>query len=358
MTACMSEMMSMHTITIRHLRVITTILIASICCSTAWARDKTDVIVLDNGDRITGEIKQLQHGRLQISTERMGVLTVEWEGIVRIESEHEFQFDRIDGQRIFGQISSGAEDGQLVIMNDDEALSISNDGVIRISQLEDSFWDAVRGSMTFGYSFTKASDVAQLNFGFRVMHRTLTRSFTIEGSTINTDDAATETTQRTDLRLSTNRYRANRWFNAYLIGFESNDELGLKLRSSINASIGRYLRQTNTTEFAMLGGLVASNESLTTGVASQENLEGLIGLEFSRYNFDDPNVDMSLKLAVYPSFTDSGRIRGQLDATVRRELISDLFWDLSFYESYDSKSPSGSDSTTDYGVVTSLGWSF
>lgn len=59
MTACMSEMMSMHTITIRHLRVIATILIASICCSTAWARDKTDVIVLDNGDRITGEIKQL-----------------------------------------------------------------------------------------------------------------------------------------------------------------------------------------------------------------------------------------------------------------------------------------------------------
>ena len=348
----------MRTVTIRHSGRLAIILIASICCCTAGAREKTDVIVLDNGDRITGEIKQLQHGRLQISTERMGNLTVEWEGIVCIESDYELQIDRVNGQRLSGRIGSTAEDDELVVSSDDEKTSIPHEMVIRISQLESGFLEAIRGSMTFGYSFTKASEVAQVNLGFRVMHRTLTRSFTVEGSTINTDDAATETTQRTDLRMSTNRYRANRWFNAYLVGFESNDELGLKLRSSINASIGRYLRQTNTTEFAVLGGIVASTESLTTDVASQENLEGLLGLEYSRYNFSDPNVDMSLKLAVYPSITDSGRIRGQLDATIRRELISDLFWDLSFYETYDSKSPSGSESTTDYGVVTSLGWSF
>ena len=230
--------------------------------------------------------------------------------------------------------------------------------VIRISQLERSFRDALTGSMSFGYSFTKASDVAQLNLGFRVRHRTLIRSFSIEGSTINTDDEATETTQRSDLRLSTTRFRSDRWFNGYLIGFESNDELGLKLRSSINASIGRFLRQDNTSEFAMLGGLVASNESLSNDVDSQGNLEGLIGLEYAKYSFNDPNIDMSLKLGVYPSFTDSGRVRGQLDATVRWELISDLFWDLTFYETYDNKPPSGSESTTDYGVVTSLGWSF
>ena len=338
--------------------VIAAILIATICCSSAWARDKTDVVILDNGDRITGEIKQLQHGRLQISTDRMGVVTVEWDGIVHIQSDHEFQFDRTDGQRIYGQIRRSDEDGQFVIVNDDEAMSIAHDRLVRISQLEDSFWDSVRGSMTLGYSFTKASDVAQFNLGLHVSHRTLIRQHSIDGTTISTNDQATETTQRSDLRLATTRFRSNRWFNAFLMGFESNDELGLNLRSSIGATIGRYLHQTNTAEFALLGGLLGSNESLTGDAETQNNLEGLVGLEFSKYSFDDPNIDMSLRLVAYPSITDTGRTRAQFDATIRYELISDLFWDLTFYEIYDNKPPSGSESTHDYGVVTSLGWSF
>jgi len=339
-------------------KTLALVLIGLLGCGAAFARDKTDVLILDNGDRITGEIKQLQHARLQISTDRVGLIYVEWEGVVAVESDHEFQFDRANGQRLSGRIARGAEAGYLIVEGDGETVTIRRDLIVRIAQLEESFRDAVGGSMTFGYSFTKASDVAQLNMGFRVRHRTPIRSYALEGSTIITDDQATETTQRSDLRLSRTRFRPNRWFTAYLVGFESNDELGLNLRSSLSATVGRFLRQSNTSELAVLGGLVASNESLANDVASQDNLEGMIGLEYSRYSFSDPNVDMSLKMAVYPSFTDSGRVRGQLDAGIRRELISDLFWDLTFYESYDNKPPSGSESTTDYGVVTSIGWSF
>ena len=49
--------------------------------------------------------------------------------------------------------------------------------------------------------------------------------------------------------------------------------------------------------------------------------------------------------------------RGNLDVSLRREIISDLFFDISFYESYDSAPPSGAE-TTDYGIVTSLGYKF
>ena len=74
-------------------------------CSATFARDKTDVLILDNGDRITGEIKQLQHGRLQISTDRIGLIDVEWQGVVAVESDYEFQFDRVNGQRLSGLIA-------------------------------------------------------------------------------------------------------------------------------------------------------------------------------------------------------------------------------------------------------------
>ena len=49
-----------------------------------WARDKTDVIILKNGDRVTGEIRKLERGKLRLSTDHMSDILIEWEGIKHI----------------------------------------------------------------------------------------------------------------------------------------------------------------------------------------------------------------------------------------------------------------------------------
>jgi hypothetical protein len=330
----------------------------------AIAREKSDKIWLTNGDKLTGEIKQLEHGKLRLSTDSLGEVRVEWDDIARIESDFEFQFERSDGTRITGTISKAPEEKQISLQTQEETVNFAHDNVIRIAQIEDSFWDRLQGSLSLGYSFTKASNVAQGNLGFRATHRTEVRSFSLEGSTIITNDQDNNGTQRSNLGLYMTRFRSNRWFNTYLLGFESNDELGLELRSSVGAAIGRYLIQTNISELSLLGGLVGTAESLKPNVASpespmsQENVEGLLGLEYSHYVYDHPAVDLSARLAAYPSITESGRIRGQLDLSLRWEVINDLFWDLTYYNTYDSDPPSSPESTNDYGVVTSLGYSF
>ncbi len=348
--------------------IILTLTLASIAGSPAIARDKTDVIWLTNGDRVTGEIKQLEHGRLRLSTDSMGEVRVEWDDVVRVESDYEFQFERSDGRRITGTIDKTPDQREITLTNEEQTISFAHGKVVRISQIEDSFWERLQGSMTFGYSFTKASDVAQGNLGFHATHRTEIRSFSLDGSTIITNDKVQvlgqtldvfdRSTQRSDLSLNMTRFRKNRWFSAYLLNFESNDELGLNLRTSIGAGLGRYLIQTNNSELALAGGLVGTVETLEGDVSSQENIEGLLGLNYSRYIFDDPTVDLSVGLSVFPSITESGRTRAQFDINLRWELIADLFWDLSYYNTFDSDPPSGTESTNDYGVVTSLGWSF
>ena len=42
----------------------------------------------------------------------------------------------------------------------------------------------------------------------------------------------------------------------------------------------------------------------------------------------------------------------------RREFIKDLFWELGTYVSYDSRPPESANSSVDYGIVSSLGYSF
>ena len=332
--------------------------LAVLLCSSVWAREKTDLVFMTNGDRLTGEIKQLEHGKLVVSTNSMGQVLIEWDDISRIESDFEFQFERTDGTRVTGAIEDASEDLKISLANDEQTIDFAHQNVVRISQIEDTFWDRLKGSMTFGYSFTKASNIAQGNLGFRATHRTEIRAFTLDGSTIVTSDQSNESTHRANLSFDMTRFRNNRWFNSYLIGLESNDELGLNLRTSIGAGVGRYLIQTNTSELAFLGGLMGTTEALAGDVSSQENIEGLLGMDYSRYLFDDPAVDLSVRLTAYPSLTESGRTRAQLDVNLRWEIISDLFWDLNYYDTYDSNPPSGSLSTNDYGVVTSLGWSF
>ncbi len=355
-------------------RILTGTLILLLCSNT-WARDKTDIIVLVNGDRITGEIKQLEHGKLRVSTDSLGEIRIEWDDIRRIDSEYEFQFERSDGTRITGLIKESPEQKEITLTNNEETTSFAHGNVVRISQIEDSFWERLKGSLSFGYSFTKASDIAQGNLGFRATHRTEVRSFTLDGSTIVTDDEEGEGgTQRTDLTVEMTRFRKNRWFNSYWLGFESNDELQLNLRSSLGTGLGRFLIQTNTSELAVMGGLVGTNEDVDNvlGVSStKQNFEGLVGVDYSRYIFDDPTLDLSTTLVAYPSITESGRIRAQFDLNFRWEIINDLYLDMSYYNTYDSDpqsntdpalggiiDPLGSLEKHDYGIVTSLGWSF
>jgi hypothetical protein len=334
--------------------------------TSAHARDKTDIVWLVNGDRFTGEIKQLKHGKLQLKTDSAGTVSIEWDDISRIESNFQFQFERTDGTRITGRIGESTDERQITVVGTEKTARFEHGNIVRIAQMEDTFWDRVNGSLTMGYSFTKASDVGQGNLGFRATHRTEERSFTVDGSTIITSDQAGQNTQRSNLNLGTTRFRNNRWFNSYLMGFESNDELGLNLRSSLGAGIGRYMIQTNSSELSLLGGLLGTLENLnpeesepgTTGQSSEESIEGMLGVDYSRYIFDDPTVDLSVSLYAFPSITQTGRTRAQFDVYLRWELINDLFWELSYYNTYDSDPPSGSESTSDYGIVTSIGYSF
>jgi len=348
--------------------VFLTLILAVFSSNPALARDKTDVIWLTNNDRITGEIAKLEHGKLQVKTDNMGTVVIDWEEVFRIESEHQFQFEHTSGARITGLFQKPPGPGKIKLLGGERTVTFDQENLVRISQIENTFWDQLQGSLTFGYSFTKASDIGQTNFGLRATHRTEVRSFTLDASTIITRDAESENTRRANVSLNTVRFRKNRWFNRYLLGFETNDELGLDLRTSLEAGLGRYLIQTNTSELSLLGGLVGSSEDLqsasdpepasTDGDTSQESLEGMLGIDYSRYIFDDPTVDLAATLFVYPSITESGRTRTQLDINLRWEMIKDLFWDLSYYNSYDSDPPSGAASSSDYGIVTSVGYSF
>ncbi len=83
----------------------------------------------------------------------------------------------------------------------------------------------------------------------------------------------------------------------------------------------------------------------------------MLNTEYEFFTYDSPKTTLTTSLTAYPSLTDSGRVRANLEFALRRELIKDLFVELSVYDSYDSQPPEEG-GENDYGIVTGLGFTF
>jgi hypothetical protein len=84
-------------------RVVAILLAAWVPTAPCWAA-KTDQVVLANGDRITGEIKSLEQGRLSFSTDDLGTVSIEWDKVAQVVSRRTYEVERSDGTRHFGDL--------------------------------------------------------------------------------------------------------------------------------------------------------------------------------------------------------------------------------------------------------------
>lgn len=322
---------------------------------------KTDIVILKNGDRITGEFKKIERGQLEWSTDSMGTVSIEWKDVASLESTFRLQAELASGQRYVGFARAGDGPGRIKLVEEQGAEQGDNllmDRIVRVARLDEgSIADRFDGYVSFGYDYANASDVTKLNADAGIRARRAKFAWNVDASVRLTDTAAEPRSQRANLGAGYSRFLRDRWFRRYVVSVERNDELGLKLRTLVGAGGGKYLVQTNSYEWSTLAGLALNQEEFEEA-SPAENVELLLGTDFSWYVFDTPKTDVSTKLFILPNLTDSGRYRGQADVRARRELVSDLFFELSFYGTYDSRPGETAAGDFDYGITTSLGYEF
>jgi len=331
--------------------------------ASAADRDNTDVITLKNGDHVTGEIESLEYGLLRLSTDDMGTINIEWSAIASIDSKYVFDVQVVGGLRHSGLIGTSDDGSELVIRDEGSGRSVALSDVVRIEELETGFWQRLSGSMAVGFDYAKSTGIRTSNINISSAYQGDEIKATLDISTSETASPDTETSRRENLTSTVQFQRERPSFVMLLNTLERNDELGIDARVTSGAGLARYFAQDEDSEIMLFAGGVANQEWTDPGDGTleqddtQHSIEAVLGATWRIFRFGDPDVSLSSSAFVYPSLTESGRHRGNLDVSLRREIISDLFFDFSFYESYDSDPPSGGE-TTDYGFVTSLGYKF
>jgi hypothetical protein len=318
---------------------------------------KTDVVIFRNGDRLTGEVKKLERGKLRFKTDATGTIEIEWDEVAHLSSESTYQVEHKDGTLQYGRLEATPNREVTRVVGEKATREVPHPDLVLITPIKQKFWGRVDGSVSFGYSFTKSSNVTQFTLGADAEYRSRRRRTGFQLSSIVTEQE-TGTTDRIDLGSTYQRIYRNRHFAVGGLAFQRNQELGIDLRILLSGGPGRYLIKNNRNELMVGGGLAVNREGVTDSTDVDNSLEGWVRLSYRHFRYDTPESSIRTELAVIPSITEWDRVRVEFDASVRQEIFTDFFWDLSYFHSYDSVPPNQVDPADDYGIVTSLGYSF
>ncbi len=334
-----------------------------LCISAQALAAKTDIIILNNGDHVTGEIKGLISGQLELSTEYMDTVYIDWENISDIISDQGQQIEMADGRRLLGTLdkpqSTDPEDSELIIINTiDGPLEVNSSNLVRMYPVGGEFWDRMDLSFSLGFNFDKNSSVGKYNLGIDAVYRAPKFiSFGKLSSEITTQEVA-DNTSRNVLSVDHMTYRPNKRFRNYFGSVEQNDQLGVKLRTLLGLGYGWVPISTGRNWLSFGAGLAVNREIPLDDADPDNNLEAVGQFRYQYYKHSTPERTLDIYFRVFPSITQWGRVRADFTTTAQWEIIEDFFVGLDLYSSYDGEPAVSGSAVIDYGFRTTVGLKF
>ncbi len=331
------------------------------------AREKKDVIQFNNGDRITCEIIRLEKGYLYVKLEYAdGTVGMDWSKISRVETSQTFVVADKAGERYTGSLQSVVEgktpeqlaEVQVQVVGPSTSQVIPANEVVEIHRTDTTFWQNLHGGMNVGLNYAKQQSRTQYNFQSNAaFERTKWRAAADYESSFSGGGDISDL--RNDLRLNVARQLLSpRNFYMGIADFLQSNEQQLDLRTTLGGAVGHMFSYTNNSFIAVFGGADWNRERYSSEATVDRNgnsAEAVLGTQVNFFRFKTTNILADAR--VYPSLTDLGRVRFDLNTSMKLKLAKDLYWTSGFYLNFDSRPPQNLPKS-DYGSTSGLGWTF
>ena len=331
-----------------------------------FAREKTDVIVMQNGDRLTGEVKGLNAGVLSVGLDYIdGTISVQWSKVARLESSQLFVVNTLDGSVYTGKLTAvdTAANQPVKIQiaeTEEQTVTIDTSRIAKMGETSEKLWERFSGDINFGINYSKGNQATQYSLGSYTQYL---RERWAAQATFNSNlssNSGSPTSTRNEVGLK--GYHLMSWDNYFYEGlgsFLQSTEQGISLQTTLGGGIGRFLKNTNRTSITVLGGLawLSTDYKQSTAVSqgTQNIAVGLIAAELKVFKFKKTNLDVDAILI--PALSDPGRVLYSTNATYYLKLFSNLSWNVSLYGNWNNRPPANF-SGSDYGSTSGLSWTF
>ena len=253
------------------------------------------------------------------------------------------------GRYFMGSFCLSGEEGSCYIWGNmgDPRLTPLTD-IVSLSPLKDRFFARLSGSLSSGFSYTKASDIMQVNLNAAIKYIAQKNQIELNYDGILTHQDTLSPDQRQSGGFLFRRLLSNNWFVVSALNAESNSEQNLDLRTSFALGGGKNLINTNKANLFIGTGLQASREYSDQDL--QNSLEGIVAADYSMFIYDSPKLTFNLSGQLAPSLSDLGRVRADIDSNISWEIFHDFYLKWTFYYSFDSRPLSTTAEKNDWAV--------
>jgi hypothetical protein len=346
---------------LRGISILFALTVISVCA--AFARSKTDVVEMKNGDRITGEVKTLENGVLKLDLDYVdGSISINWLKVARLESRALFRVRLQDGSvylTSFARLES-PPDGQIKMEPSGQGpLVVDKSKVVGMTQSSESLLERASGQITLGTTYSKGNQTTQYNIGSEFDYvETRWGAMAVYDSNLSSSTGAAPATRN---QANLMAYRLFPWRNYYYAGtsdFLQSSVQGIERRTNVGAGIGRYLKNTNRVRFTLLGGFGWQRDRYVPSDLTKRTQNTAVSFLTTNLDvFSFKKTRLSIVVGLAPTLSPSGRLFTTTNVSYYLKVFGKVDWNLSFYGNWDTQPPTtlrGSD----YGSSTGLSWTF
>src|SRR6202046_5409212 len=139
-----------------------------------FARESTDVIIMKNGDRLTGEIKGLKAGVLYVSMKYiLGTSSVQWSEVAHVESKQLFLVKTEDGSVYTGKLNTtDSPAGRPIMIEVVEVagpkVEIESPKIVTMDVTSTKFLQRFNGNIDSGIIYSKGNQSTQYSLGAQI----------------------------------------------------------------------------------------------------------------------------------------------------------------------------------------------
>ena len=361
----------------------------TLCSVIVAAHTKTDVITVENGDTITGAIDSMSAGKLALNTDYAGTIKIKWREVEQIDSRYVYEVRLDDGERLYGRFAKTEEKSVLTFKVRGGERQLDLEDIVEIRSIEEQLADqldlkvtstiyADPNAVTLSLSTSGTYDTRGGRTGFSGrIDDNQTKALDAEGDTVKTTLNSSNFTLYREFWRSRGAAQSYRVLNAV---YSSNDALGVDHRFSMGVGVGRYFIQELGHELAVSTGIqgvqerkLRCDERLEADAidcAGPESGDGdlidnaaelFFNMQWHLYSFASRDMDISMVGNAYPSLSEWGDLRGDLNLMLSWELFPSFYWSINARTEFDSSADQRGQlkiDTTDYTITTGITWSY
>ena len=295
-----------------------------------------------------------------------GEIGFDWAQIAHVESAESFVVGDKTGRRYTGTLQKVSEENvagepaelKIQVTGSSSSQLVSGKEVVEIQRTDTGFWQNLHGDLNGGLNYSKDQNRTQFNFQSNTAFQR-TKWSMASNYQMNFSGGGDVSSLRNDLQLNGMRQlRSPRNFYMGLAEFLQSNEQQLDLRATFGGALGHVFSHTNNSFINGYGGVIYNHEQYSSEATiggTGNSAEAVIGSQLNFFRFRTTSIVTSAQ--VYPSLTELGRVRFNLNTSMKLRIAKRLDWTFGYFLNVDSRPPE-SLPKTDYGSNSGLSWRY